>query len=168
MLTEYEQLVAFIPQGREIRKSVEQLMDGIDEQTEEFLAGDRTIQHVTSYIDRWQHDRSKLLRWKWKATRNLVDAQFAFDEEMRVQLATQKGLKPAQKSWHYEERTEIYKTNCVDHYRLVRLFQLVDADVQAALKQYDTKIWWLEDMRRQMRRDDDDFRFSSSRDHIGS
>lgn len=153
-------------QAKTIRESLTKHMDENDTQTEEFLAGDRTIQWVTSYIDTWQHSRGGISRYHWKVVRALEDARDKYGEGMRKHMS--KGLQGRESSWHYEERAEVYKTKNLGLYQKLRILEKLDVELKAVLRHFDAKIRWLEDMRRQMRRDDDDFRFSSVRDHIGS
>lgn len=149
-----------------VRTDLDLYMDQLDKQTEEFLAGERTIQHVTSYIDTWQHTRGKVQRYSWKLGRHLADQRDVYDDKVRRSKTG--GLRGESGGLHYEERLAKYETLHLEDYKSLRTLEKLVEEVKSVGWAFQHKISWLEDMRRQMRREEDDFRFASVKDHIGS
>lgn len=162
-----EQLVAFLKEARVIRGSLDKHLADVEQQTETFLAAQpRTLPLVTSYIDTWQYNRAKIFKYHWKVIRHLEDARDSYGEGLRIHMS--KGLSGKHASFHYEERAEVYKTKNLGAYQQLRILEKLDVELRAIQRHFDRKISWLEDMRRQMRREEDGLRFASNRDYQGS
>lgn len=165
-MSEKPTLAAYYAGAKTARAVLDKYREDVEEQTEEFRAGDRTIQLVTSYIDTWQYTRGKIFDRHWKTIRLLEEARDQYRDGMRAHLS--RGLTGKQSSAHYNEREAVYEMKNAEQYKILRLLEKVDIEMRAISQHLDRKIRWLEDMRRQMRREDDDFRFSSNKDHQGA
>ncbi len=149
------------------RAELDRYMADLAAQTEAFLAGDRTqIQWVTNYIDTWQHVKGKIAQLGFQLGRHLADQRDRYEELMRKSKANPprgEGL-----SFHYEERLAKYEITHMEDGRRLRILDELAVEVKAASWAFDAKIRWLEDMRRHMKRVEDDFRYASAKDHQGS
>lgn len=120
-----------------------------------------TVPFITAHIDKWSHTRSNVFRLNWKATRVHSDAKDNHDDGMRPLLASGASNKSS-----FEERHAAYISRNIESYRVLRqLEKLVEVDLRPFMFYLDRKIRWLEDKRRQLKREDDDFRYSSSKDY---
>lgn len=157
---------ALLARGREIRRELATFMIDMEKETAEILKTTvRTTQFVTAYIDRWNSWRSKSFLFHWKVSRLLEDSRDEYFDALRrtgSKLPTGREAATA-----YEERKMINEMRHISLHQRMRVLEKVDKELDLAQKHFDRKLRWLEDLRRQLRRDDDDLRFAASRDHSG-
>lgn len=137
----------------------------IEENSEIIRSNPVSIQQLTGYYHRWEYMRSRVFRAHWQLVRELEDVRDEYNEGLRALIY--RGLTGREASGSYEERKEIYKTKNLGVYKKLRNLEKFEQDTKTFSFFIEKKLRWIEELRREIRKDMEAQRFDSTKNYMG-